>query len=116
MIVTKDIKMVVPTTDKERQPITAVWRNGGFSASYDSFVVGSSAVLRLNFCAKNPPLRQAAKRYRIWLKDNFSLLQGGTVDTERQSGLSTDRIYLDDEVVTSNFFLQLYISFIKSFK
>ena len=42
--------------------LTAVWRNGGFSASYDSFVVGSSAVLRLNFCAKNPPLRQAAKR------------------------------------------------------
>ncbi len=42
--------------------ITAVWRNGGFSASYDSLVVGSSAVLRLNFCAKNPPLRQAANR------------------------------------------------------
>ncbi|MBN7813715.1 hypothetical protein J0A68_22365, partial [Algoriphagus sp. H41] len=38
---------------------TAVWRNGGCSASYNSFVVGSSAVLRLNFCAKNPPLRQA---------------------------------------------------------
>ncbi len=36
--------------------ITSVLRNGGFSASYDSFVVGSSAVLRLNFCAKNPPL------------------------------------------------------------
>jgi hypothetical protein len=29
-------------------------------------VVGSSAVLRLNFCAKNPPLRQAAKRYVIY--------------------------------------------------
>ena len=43
--------------------ITAVWRNGGFSASYDSFVVGSSAVLRFNFCAKNPPLCQAANRY-----------------------------------------------------
>ncbi|NUM50003.1 MAG: hypothetical protein HUU48_02700 [Flavobacteriales bacterium] len=43
--------------------LTAVWRNGGCSASNDSFVVGSSAVLRLNFCAKNPPLRQAAKRY-----------------------------------------------------
>jgi len=42
--------------------LTAVWRNGGCSASYDSFVVDSSAVLRLNFCAKNPPLRQAAKR------------------------------------------------------
>ncbi|RXR23046.1 hypothetical protein EQG61_07365 [Flavobacterium stagni] len=48
---------------QEHQPPTAVWRNGGFSASYDSFLVGSSAVLRLNFCAKNPPLRQAAKRY-----------------------------------------------------
>ena len=50
------------TRTTERQLVTAVWRNGGFSASYDSFVVGSSAVLRLNFCAKNPPLRQAAKR------------------------------------------------------
>ena len=48
---------------KNTERTTAVWRNGGFSASYDSFVVGSSAVLRLNFCAKNPPLRQAAKRY-----------------------------------------------------
>ena len=47
---------------QERQPVTAVWRNGGCSTSYDSFVVGSSAVLRLNFCAKNPPLRQAANR------------------------------------------------------
>ena len=50
------------TKDEKAQPITAVWRNGGFGASYDSFVVGSSAVLRLNFCAKNPPLRQAANR------------------------------------------------------
>jgi hypothetical protein len=49
---------------KEELPTTAVWRNGGFSASYDSFGVGSSAVLRLNFCAKNPPLRQAAKRWQ----------------------------------------------------
>jgi hypothetical protein len=48
---------------QEKRLVTAVWRNGGFSASYDSFVVGSSAVLRLNFCAKNPPLRQAANRY-----------------------------------------------------
>ena len=44
---------------------TWVWQNGGFSASYDSFVVGSSAVLRLNICAKNPPLRQAAKRQTV---------------------------------------------------
>jgi len=47
---------------QEGQLVTAVWRNGGCSASYDSFVVGSSVVLRLNFCAKNPPLRQAANR------------------------------------------------------
>jgi hypothetical protein len=53
----------VTLTKKNNDPLTAVWRNGGCSASYDSFVVGSSAVLRLNFCAKNPPLRQAAKRY-----------------------------------------------------
>jgi hypothetical protein len=32
-------------------------------------VVGSSAVLRLNFCAKNPPLRQAAKRSRSFNKN-----------------------------------------------
>jgi len=52
----------INTIGQERQPTTAFLRNGGFSASYDSFVVGSSAVLRLNFCAKNPPLRKAAKR------------------------------------------------------
>ena len=57
------------TTDRqsvrktEGQQLTAVWRNGGFSASYDSLVVGSSEVLRLNFCANNPPLRQAANRW-----------------------------------------------------
>ena len=57
-----------PATDrqtgrkKNTERTTAVWRNGGCSALFDSFVVGSSAVLRLNFCAKNPPLRQAANR------------------------------------------------------
>jgi len=51
------------TTKVKGQHLTAVWRNGGFSASYDSFVVGSSAVLRLNKKKKNPPLRQAANRY-----------------------------------------------------
>ena len=55
---------------KEKRQVTAVWRNGGCSASYDSFVVGSRAVLRLNFCAKNPPQRQAANRY-IKLSEKF---------------------------------------------
>jgi hypothetical protein len=47
----------------EGQLITAVWRNGGFSASYDSFVGKQTVVLRINICGVNPPLRQAAKRY-----------------------------------------------------
>lgn len=47
---------------KLAQHTTAVWRNGGCSASYDSFMVGLSAVLRLYFCATNTPLRQAANR------------------------------------------------------
>ncbi len=38
----------------------AKWRVTCF---YDSLVLNQSAVLRLNFCAENPPLRQAAKRY-----------------------------------------------------
>ncbi len=38
----------------------AIWRLKCF---YETFMQGSTAVIRLNFCAKNPPLRQAAKRY-----------------------------------------------------
>jgi hypothetical protein len=53
--------------------LTAVLHNGGCSASYESFVVGSSEVLRLNFCAKNPPLRQAAKRLRSGYEDRALL-------------------------------------------
>ena len=48
----------------EGQLITAPTRNWRFSASYDSFVVAQTFVLRMNICGKNPPLRQAAKRYR----------------------------------------------------
>ena len=39
MAQTDDIKMVVTHDRQVRQPITAVWRNGGCNASYDSFVV-----------------------------------------------------------------------------
>ena len=62
------VRLFQRTTDrqsgrkKNTERTTAVWRNGGFSASYDSFVVGPSTVLRLNFCAKNPPRQQAEKR------------------------------------------------------
>jgi hypothetical protein len=50
---------------KEGQLVTANKRKQGFCASNENFVVGSSAVLRLNICAKNPPLRQAAKRQTV---------------------------------------------------
>jgi hypothetical protein len=36
----------------------------GLTCFYDSLVQNRSAVLRLNFSAKNPPLRQAEKRYQ----------------------------------------------------
>jgi len=35
---------------------------GGVSCLADTFVQGSSSVLRMNICAKNPALRQAANR------------------------------------------------------
>lgn len=59
---TDDIKMVVTHDRKERQPITAVWQNWRFSASYDSFVGKQTLVLRMNFGAENRQLRQAAGR------------------------------------------------------
>ena len=58
MTVTDEIKMVVAHDSQERQPITAVWRNGGFSASYDIFVVDSIPVLLFKLCYKNSPLHQ----------------------------------------------------------
>jgi hypothetical protein len=36
----------------------------GVTCFYDSLVLNRSAVLLLNFSAKNPPLRQAEKRWR----------------------------------------------------
>jgi hypothetical protein len=38
----------------------AIWRQKCF---YETFVQGSTTVILLNFCAKNPPHRQAEKRY-----------------------------------------------------
>lgn len=36
---------------------------GGFSCFVETFVVKQTFVLRMNFSAKNPALRQAANRY-----------------------------------------------------
>jgi hypothetical protein len=64
-------KISSPTRWTEGQLITAVWRNSGFSASYDSFVGKQTLMLRINICGENPPLRQAAKRQQ----DNFNSAQ-----------------------------------------
>ena len=64
MTVKDDIKMVVTHDRKERQPITAPTRNWRFSASYDSFVVQQTVVLRMKFSGENRQLLVAAKRYR----------------------------------------------------
>jgi len=42
------------------QQVTAVWQKWRFSASYDSFVVKQTFVLRMNICGENRHLRQAA--------------------------------------------------------
>ena len=46
------------------QLITAPTKNWRFSASYDSFVVAQTFVLRMNICGKNRQLLVAANRYK----------------------------------------------------
>ena len=65
MKVTDDIKMVVTHDRQERQPITAPTRNWRFSASYESFVVQQTLVLRMNICGENRQLLVAAKRQAV---------------------------------------------------
>ena len=43
---------------------------GGVSCFVETFVQGSTFVLRMNFSAKNPALRQAANRYRSCYDDS----------------------------------------------
>jgi hypothetical protein len=50
---------------KEGQLITAPTKNWRFSASYDSFVVNQTFVLRMNICGKNRQLLVAAKRQAV---------------------------------------------------
>lgn len=48
-------------TEKARTPNSGLAK-GGVSCIVETFVVNQTFVLRMNFCAKNPALRQAAKR------------------------------------------------------
>jgi len=44
----------------------AIWRVSYF---YETFVQGSTALILLNFCSKNPPHRQAENRYTTFYKN-----------------------------------------------
>ena len=61
----------------ERQHLTAPTRNWRFSASYDSFVVQQTFVLRMNICGKNRQLLVAANRCTLHdvLRKNKFLLE-----------------------------------------
>lgn len=61
------------TRTTEHRQLTTFCRNGECSSSYKSFVVGSSVVLRLNFCAKNSPLPQTPKSWPKQLKHTEKL-------------------------------------------
>jgi hypothetical protein len=53
------------TTERTPAPNSGLAK-GGLTCFDETFVQGSKFVLRMNFCAKNPALRQAAKRYRAF--------------------------------------------------
>ena len=46
----------------------AIWR---LTCFYETFVLGSTAGILLNFCAKNPPHRQAEKRCAQYYRRDF---------------------------------------------
>jgi len=49
----------------KKLPLTAVCRNGGFSAFFETTVLNQSSGIFSNFGAENPPLLQAAKRQAV---------------------------------------------------
>ena len=56
--------MVYKHGGQERQHLTAPKKNWRFSASYDSFVVEQTFVLRMNICGENRQLLLAANRWQ----------------------------------------------------
>ena len=53
----------IMTNERKTTTANSTYPKGGVSWSTFTFVQGSTSVILLNFCAKNPPLRQAANRY-----------------------------------------------------
>jgi hypothetical protein len=56
--------MTIKNDEKECHTANIGLPQWGLTCLNDSIVLNQSAVLRLNFCTKNPPLRQAENRYR----------------------------------------------------
>jgi len=50
------------TTEKNNEPLTAPKKNWRLGASYDSFVVEQTFVLRMSICGENRQLLVAANR------------------------------------------------------
>ena len=57
------------TADKRKAAHNSGLAKGGGSCFVETFVQGSTFLLRMNFCAKNPALRQAAKRYTTFYEN-----------------------------------------------
>ena len=56
------------TTEKRTTTANSGLAKGGVSCFVETLVQGSTFVLRMNFSAKNPALRQAAKRWQTFWK------------------------------------------------
>ena len=64
------------TTEMTRMPAhNSSLAKGGLTYFIETFVLGSTFVLRMNFCAKNPALRQAANRQAVKKLTFFSYPQ-----------------------------------------
>ena len=71
------------TLTTEHQLPTAVLQKWRFSASNDSFVAGSSSVLRMKFSGVNRHLRKAAKRFFLKLQSLATFYLQGFVFNSR---------------------------------
>jgi hypothetical protein len=54
---------------KKHERTTLFWQKWRFSASYDSFLLISTFVLRMNICSEKRHLRQARKRLHHFNKE-----------------------------------------------
>jgi hypothetical protein len=75
---------------KEERPHNKVLPKAGLNGFDWTFVQGSTFVLRLNFCAKNPRLRQYPKRYSQF---NATIHQTFTFTFFRPASLRTRWFY-----------------------